>query len=733
MSGRRLASIRRIVSLASVFFWLQLAPVVAEAPIDKIIIPSNSDVITQIVACLAKGQEVVLQVAKVECTRYLSGAKIFAGEVVELDTGAPYTYDVTEVCNPANAGKDFRWLPGDAIKRIAAAQNPKVSSSGIRILGAVFCNFVDLVGLDLPYSLIIDRSFFGAGIEARNFRTSGDFSFDESVSNSTITLARSHIGGTVYGSESRIRKLQIFDSGNSRLADFPQFGISRPGRIRHRGAIGRIECAPVGAFLFFPAIQQGEWRPRPHRKPVEVRRQICKSEIGDLVAVDSGFGIGVRTGNGADLFDWRDDGNFGRSIRAVNASFHSAGTTVADKCDYSNLAKPGNFLVSDTTVRSSFCMRSFHWLSQSKKNAGRIKSYVRFNDLTVGATMFIDFTRPVKKSEDETHTFDAIGMKTRSLIFDFNGDKQVDRTSTSGLAFDDVYAAGADIECKYELDLYATPKPYSVEWIEKPRNVENIENLRSQLRLPKVIEVMNWLNNNCMQTTQPFSAFVDAAQRTGNDSDAKQLRIARASKELWLRITRLINGHIETSTCDDETAPAVPNTSASGTGSSDFFQYVGDVVTVIFGSLLAILADHGYRPEKVGWFVAAVLVLSLIYFWAWLRIVAFMPAKRNVVRPIGLLFLFDRVLPAYRICEEHYQIKSFYRILYWPWWPPGTLPPQRGRNAPKTLEYLRLKFPVVKATPAEAARVETALDIIKVIGLVFAIFLVAAINALVSR
>ena len=95
-----------------------------------------------------------------------------------------------------------------------------------------------------------------------------------------------------------------------------------------------------------------------------------------------------------------------------------------------------------------------------------------------------------------------------------------------------------------------------------------------------------------------------------------------------------------------------------------------------------------------------------------------------------MAFLFDRLLPAYHIREDHYDIEAYYK------W---TL--RIGRNsryafAPKDMEqlkYLVWTLRVIRADEKDVRHVETCLDVIKAIGIVLAIFLVAAINALVSH
>jgi hypothetical protein len=83
---------------------------------------------------------------------------------------------------------DPRRLPADTIKRIAAYKGLHIGPTGIRIIGAVFCSDpsiargrppfeqigLDLAGLNLEYSLILDRSVVNGTVDARNLRVKGD-------------------------------------------------------------------------------------------------------------------------------------------------------------------------------------------------------------------------------------------------------------------------------------------------------------------------------------------------------------------------------------------------------------------------------------------------------------------------------------------------------------------------------------------------------------------------------
>ena len=126
-----------------------------------------------------------------------------------VDKDMPFGVNITDVCQDP---QDQRRLSGNAIKAIAREHQSSVDPTGIRMLGAVFCDTLDLIGLDLPYSLVIDKSIFVKGIQARSFHTRGDFSMDESLITDQLFLARSHVDGTIFANKSLISQLQILDS-----------------------------------------------------------------------------------------------------------------------------------------------------------------------------------------------------------------------------------------------------------------------------------------------------------------------------------------------------------------------------------------------------------------------------------------------------------------------------------------------------------------------------------------
>jgi hypothetical protein len=695
------------------------------SPVAADISGPDSKNIEPIVQCVVAGREVVLLAQNVECKDPGKGAQFLE----ETNPGMPLDTDADKACSQ-DEPNDQRKLSGDAIKRIVSLIKPSDVPRGIRIIGAVFCEQqLDLIGLDLPYSLVIDRSLFAKGLEARNFRTKGDFSFDGSLALERVLITRAHIDGSIYGQDAYFKQLRVLDSQVLGSMIFRRSKISEPvivDTVKLSGELSVREAALSYLLLQFSTVGGIFDLTDSQARCAYVIR---KSDIGDLVAVEAGFGAATTiregewaadTGKKQTFYYWLPP-NSPSASTAFNITPHSSVSARNRLCSYWPIALPGNFIVSDTRVHASLCFRSFHWLASTEP------SYVAINDLNVDATSFIDFGpsngHPIGPDAqiDEWRKIEIIGLKTYSLIFNFSAADQVNEMSVGGLAFEQVYTAPA-VKCAYDPDYYRSRPNEPEEFL-----LGNVGDLRSQyMRLPRVNEIMSWLNQNCLRTTQPLSAFVDVAKKAGDITEATQLQIARETKELSLRIQRLLGplGIKNSTSCGTE------ETAMSSLGEpvnfinyvGNFINYISDWAAVLFGSFLWLVADHGYRPQKVGWFVGGTLVCAAAYFWLRLRVVGFMSANKTTIHPVGIAFLFDRLLPAYRISEEHYDIESYYKL---------ASKAQKRKDSCRYLEFLRFKIRVVKAEQKDTRRIEKSLVILKSIGFILAIFLVAAIQALV--
>ena len=506
-----------------------------------------------------------------------------------VDKDMPFGVNITDVCQDP---QDQRRLSGNAIKAIAREHQSSVDPTGIRMLGAVFCDTLDLIGLDLPYSLVIDKSIFVKGIQARSFHTRGDFSMDESLITDQLFLARSHVDGTIFANKSLISQLQILDSqvaGSIILRDTVFLEpvivdtVSLAGELGMSGAAFPyvlVQFSKVGGVFDLTNSQA--------RCAYDIRQ----SEIGEIVAVDSGFG----TAQNERSFDWRNVEGLTKRIGAARRASPTPKAADDKSCNHQGIAtSPATFLVSDTRIRSSLCLRSFHWLKANPPQ----DSYITFDDVNIGTVASIDLiSDDTNFDSSENHHFTILGLETKSLIFDFRGFDGASRAynlSLSGLKFDHAYSM-AKTGCDYDPEFA------------KPR-LQTASNPGSDLRLPQVKEVMAWLQSNALGTTQPFTAFVEVFQKDGEDNAAKDLRIARASAELWAKARHAFG---DWTGLGGSGKPAAAGEPAGGNGFGD---RVNAVAAVIFGGRLWLLADHGFHPEKVGWWVLAAIAVFALYFW----------------------------------------------------------------------------------------------------------------------
>jgi hypothetical protein len=175
-------------------------------------------------------------------------------------------------------------------------------------------------------------------------------------------------------------------------------------------------------------------------------------------------------------------------------------------------------------------------------------------------------------------------------------------------------------------------------------------------------------------------------------------------------------------------------------------------MTILFLWTLWALADHGLHPSKVVIWVALVLFLYWVWFRLWLNIVGFEPKAEGAgpksstaastaeaesasgaasvakvkLWPLGYLFLFDRLIPAYQICKEHYSIANFYRRI--------TAHESAAVKPPYPSDWIETSGTSIRpANETERERIERSLLMLRLIGVVLSIFLLAAINSLVSK
>ena len=724
-----------------------------------------------ILDCLSHGKEIVM-VPQLDCVSRLRGSAL--AQEAHMPLGAPgWNGDWDEVCRNEI---DPRRLPATIIKRIAAQKEVSIAPTGIRIIGAVFCGDpngvgLDLAGLDLTYSLVIDRSVVNGFLDARNLRVKGDFSFENAVILESLRLNRARVEGSVYGNKSFVDRLLVNDTQingtwwHREAVVFSDAGIVRAsisGDLNlEKSAFSRlwIQSNSIDGTLF---LNDSEARCAYH---------INASKFGFLDAKRVGFGT-MRTaqpaGQTAIDYAWWDRAVSGTpaaytkrviespaikriadaGLAKITREPQQTNRTLVRGCEDTSNSQHVEFSVLNTTVENFFHLTSFFWLVPKTNLPGPAHptSILTLNGTKVKGDLVIDLwdDLPPKigpqrgRSEPGTvtartmerghadfedvskkHKLEAVGLTATALVLDFSDNGRPYFTYIDGLKFERLRNAKV---CPDECD--------------------------TRTGLPSADDALHWLDKNAAPSSQPFFAFVAAFEQAG--TSATSLRVKQKTVDLCEKTARWIEliapwcpGQRLSSdflTDPKDASPSRPQQKSDiFRGVGEIFSGAGEIVTLVFQWTLLGLADHGLRPGKVVWSVGITLLAFLFWFWVILGIVGFEPRSKDkeaaaahppLLWPITLLLLFDRLIPAYRIRDEHYAIAKVYRRATPDEIQAGLGPPA---DPPYPMRYLRKTFFVWPAGDAELRQAQKWLVVLRIIGVVFTVFLLAAINTIVSR
>lgn len=736
---------------------------------DFIPVTTDAGTVAAIGRCLRQDKEAVLVPNGVNCKVYREGAPFLA----EKAPDSPFDFDADRDCPKTSSGPvNARRLSADVVQRLVSDSKLNVGLSGIRILGAIFCERVKLVGLELPFSLVLDKAVFARGIEIRNLRTKGDLSLDGSLILDQLRIIRSHIEGSLFADGSFVHRLSIGNSTIDTSASFTESVLFESAQVYNASIVRELSVRGSALSYFVTQFSHiGETLDLSHSE-ARCAYHINKSEIGYLVAKNAGFGT-VEPPSGPEkiqgYYVWR--GDLSPTVEHIlSIPEMQKRVSKADACVNSfNRPYRAQFFVFDSIIKSSLCINEFRWLAprdsgpytseeffRPRQNTEQfLRTVVAINGNTIGNNLIIDLW-PQDTSEENLdykvsprlHKFEAIGVKAGGLIIDFEDNNQDHViTAVDGLQFDRLYNGHAS--CEYGGSKTAPP-------IYDDRTLSIISDFNEALELPKVEDALKWLDLNTIGSTQPYTAFANAFRNVGADSTP--ITVARENRELCERAARWLPLEILKVFCrdaakrreisgDESSKNLTSKSQLPPHGQAGWHQLgatllsipnqLSDLALLGFQGGLYFLADHGYRPGKVLWWVT----LTLVAFWLWfllrLKVVAYSsktessafehaPLDITKVRPLGFLFLFDRLLPAYQIDSAHYEIESYFKRM-----PVSEI----ASRAPPLLVVRRLLFlewPVERVTNQEEVdRIEVSLRVLRILGVVFAIFLAAAVSALV--
>jgi hypothetical protein len=204
---------------------------------DFIPVTTDTGTIAAIGRCLRQDKEAVLVPNGVNCKVYREGAPFLA----EKAPDSPFDFDADRDCPKTSSGPvNARRLSADVVQRLVSDSKLNVGLSGIRILGAIFCERVKLVGLELPFSLVLDKAVFARGIEIRNLRTKGDLSLDGSLILDQLRIIRSHIEGSLFADGSFVHRLSIGNSTIDTSASFTESVLFESAQVYNASIVREL-------------------------------------------------------------------------------------------------------------------------------------------------------------------------------------------------------------------------------------------------------------------------------------------------------------------------------------------------------------------------------------------------------------------------------------------------------------------------------------------------------------
>jgi len=674
------------------------------APTNAIV--STGDRVADFAKCLADEREVVLRPDQdPQCVAARSGGKL-------LDDITPEQRDPKIVCRSEHAG-DRRRLPSDIIRQLADPKH-RIAPTGIRLIGAVFCgDEVNLTDLNLPYSLVLDRSMFRFGVRGQNFRTRGNFSLDGSYVFDNLALSGSKIDGSLFARGGYFENVELVETDVRGSIYFDHSLLERTSVFDRVTTVGDLSF--LNAALSQARVQQSKVRGRLDFGDSEARcgYTVRASEIDEIRATNLGFGAfstAADTGSAVALpstarrgppplpvfrYGWvrTRDKDFYQSL-IQNASIKNQ-TDAPQACAAPGIEVEPELLVLDTSARS-FCLQSFHWLTSP--NNLMPHSAINLSEVKVAGNMNMNLYPPRKRSDREAvgdndeneeelasqRMLRIAGLNAGVLFFDFSDNDRPYQTSVDRLQIERIHSS-TGLDC-------------------------NRHPTEADSQLPEAHHVTGWLQKNeknTVQSLQPMSAFIRAFENAG--ANPTGLKVAKAQIEFDRTLADRNNA----------TAAAWSKKSLLGFLWDDGFRVLVDYLRLAGAWVLGLIADHGFRPVKVLWSVLIILVGFWLLFRFGLGIVAFLPERQTELRPVGFTFVFDRLIPIYRLREENYQIARFY---------------QRGTGSDeRAAHYFWRTGPCVPALPWQTHYAGICLDILKALGMVLAVFMIAALNALVQR
>ncbi len=502
----------------------------------EICAPTGDTQTARVLACLTRGLEAVLVADHngVVCASASRG-RLFLESLAADGKNRRYPNSrqirSEDVCAHAD-GHDRRLVSRTFVKDLARDANDKIDPKGIRIIGGVYCDGLDLSGLDVPYSIVLDKSIFTCThstecnrvpIEIRNFQTKGDLSLDYALSQVTVRITRSEIAGSFYSQGAYLSKLAIIDTIVHGSLNVPNSLVGDELTIENTKVDGDVDLArSFFSHLVFlknhvgGALDLGQSQAR-------CSFDIRKNEIDDVVAVEFGFGDVRKSDKGEELFGFtagnEKSSSAYRRFTGPESQIFNGENPFSKPCDYVRSIVPGSFVFIENHIKYSICLRDFSWLVDDKNLPE--KSIIYLNENVVDGATWLDIKNPVHSVSGgrarNRPALSIFNLQTGTFVLDFEVATKDVLVKVNGLHFERVYSAKD--KCETALSPRATKEKA------RPRDANDIPKFPPSLRLPKPEHVTAWVKKNDFKGTQPFAQFVSVFERAGDADAARELKI----------------------------------------------------------------------------------------------------------------------------------------------------------------------------------------------------------------
>jgi hypothetical protein len=646
--------------------------------------------------CLSQGRQVVLSPDQWTCTDISDGEKL-------LNDLAPEKFDPATVCGT----DDKRLMPTGVLHQIKKMLDTNLNSPtvhtrtiqkiGIRLIGGVYCqDEVNLSDFSLAVPLDLDRSVLKFGFRARNLTIGGNLSFAGSYIYENFDISNGKIGGSLFGRGAFMYQVRITDTevrdamrfNDSILLGYFVLAHVTPGRLidvsRSKISSLSVRQSPIAERLELSNSESA------------CKYQIENSELNEVWAANAGFGTTAlppadKQSSTADKAPptvyriWERPfspserpGVFPQKILDVKPvkALYSKPT----ECDDS----AAKFSINGGSARS-ICLQNFYWI-EPKANIPAAPTSISFNNVNISGSMAVDLWSSKRTDTDlavkdfKHRTLEIVGTTIGTLFFDFTDNRRPYVTLIDQIGINRVHTA--EFQCTDFPSVTQSP-------------------------IPDTGQVARWLNKNQARSLQPYVAFIKAFENAG--ADTTDLKVAKAAYEFKQNFKER----------RESIGRAWNEKGVIQFLWEDGWRALIDYLSFGAKWILGFIADFGFRPAQVIWSILAIMILSWAIFWLLIRVVAFLPDKKPGMRVVGWIFLFDRLIPLYKLRDENYDISSYY---------------QRGRGeGAQSIRYFGREIMCIPASPRRARIAEIYLDILKVLGIILAAFLVAAVNALIAH